>query len=158
MTVHRAGGMGNTENADIYFLCSGGWKSKVRALAGPPSLRRLQGPVPPASSSPWWPRRLGLRAPRCGLSSTPSSRGFAAGLVRVPDRLFSSRTLARGRRATLTLTAPAQTLGLLLFITVLPCALMFISHLLYKKHYKLDEDEYSRICGELAKRAEGVQA
>ena len=50
-----------------------------------------------------------------------------------------------------------QTLGLLLFITVLPCALMLISHLLYKKHYKLDEDEYSRICGKLAKRAEGVE-
>ena len=51
-----------------------------------------------------------------------------------------------------------QTLGLLLFITVLPCALMLISHLLYKKHYKLDEDEYSRICAELSKRAEGVEA
>ena len=34
---------------------------------------------------------------------------------------------------------------------------MLISHLLYKKHYKLDEDEYSRICGKLAKRAEGVE-
>lgn len=51
-----------------------------------------------------------------------------------------------------------QALGLLLCITVLPCALMLISHLLYKKHYKLDEIEYDRICAELAKRAEGVNA
>lgn len=50
MTVHRAGGMGNTENADIYFLCSGGWKSKVRALAGPPSLQRLRQVLPAPSS------------------------------------------------------------------------------------------------------------
>ena len=53
---------------------------------------------------------------------------------------------------------PSQTVGLLLFITILPCALMLISHLLYKKHYKLDEDEYTRICAELSKRTEGVEA
>ena len=53
---------------------------------------------------------------------------------------------------------PGQTVGLLLFITVLPCALMLIAHLLYKKHYKLDEDEYSRICAALSQRAEGVEA
>lgn len=51
MTVHRAGGMGNTENADIYFLCSGGWKSKIRALAGPPSLQRLRQVLPALPAS-----------------------------------------------------------------------------------------------------------
>lgn len=48
-----------------------------------------------------------------------------------------------------------QTLGLLLCITVLPFVLMFISYLLYKKHYKLDEDEYQRICAEITRRAGG---
>jgi melibiose permease/lactose/raffinose/galactose permease len=45
-----------------------------------------------------------------------------------------------------------QAVGLLLVMTVLPCALMFISYVLYKKRYKLDEDEYERICRELAVR------
>lgn len=51
-----------------------------------------------------------------------------------------------------------QTLGLLLCITVLPFVFMFTSYLLYKKHYKLDEDEYQRICTELTKRAGGAKA
>ena len=29
---------------------------------------------------------------------------------------------------------------------------MFVSFLIYKKNYKLDEAEYSRICGELEQR------
>ena len=75
----------------------------------------------------------------------------ASGVISEAEKLSSITAVLSG-------VQHGQTLGLLLFITVLPCALMFISHLLYKKHYKLDEDEYSRICGELAKRAEGVQA
>ena len=43
-----------------------------------------------------------------------------------------------------------QTLGLLLCMTVLPCALMLLSYFLYKKHYRLDEEEYQKICDELA--------
>ncbi|MDO4815523.1 MAG: MFS transporter [Bacillota bacterium] len=47
-----------------------------------------------------------------------------------------------------------QVLGLLLCMAILPCALMVISYLLYKKHYILDEDEYARICKEIeAKKA-----
>ena len=46
----------------------------------------------------------------------------------------------------------AQKLGLLLCITVVPFIFMFVSYILYKKHYKLDEDEYTRICGELQAR------
>ena len=45
-----------------------------------------------------------------------------------------------------------QANGLLLCMTVLPCALMLISYVLYKKHYRLDEPEYDRICAELAAR------
>lgn len=43
-----------------------------------------------------------------------------------------------------------QTTGLLLCMTVLPCALMLISYFLYKKKYTLDEEEYERICKQLA--------
>ena len=46
----------------------------------------------------------------------------------------------------------SQTTGLLLVMTVVPCALMFLSYVLYKKRYKLDEEEYDRICAELAAR------
>ena len=45
-----------------------------------------------------------------------------------------------------------QSLGLLLVMTVLPCALMFVSYVLYKRRYKLDEAEYARICAELERR------
>lgn len=48
-----------------------------------------------------------------------------------------------------------QTSGLLLCMTVVPFALMLASYLLYLRKYKLDEEEYKRICGELeARRAE----
>lgn len=45
-----------------------------------------------------------------------------------------------------------QSLGLLLCMTILPCALMLISNFLYQKKYKLDETEYARICQELEQR------
>ena len=45
-----------------------------------------------------------------------------------------------------------QSLGLLLVMTVLPCLLMFLSFLLYQRKYKLDEEEYARICMELAEK------
>lgn len=48
--------------------------------------------------------------------------------------------------------APGQTLALLLFMAIIPCVLMLTSYVLYKKHYKLDEDEYTRICAELEAR------
>lgn len=44
-----------------------------------------------------------------------------------------------------------QSTGLLITMTAVPCALMLISYLLYKKKYKLDEEEYDRICAELQK-------
>jgi melibiose permease/lactose/raffinose/galactose permease len=45
-----------------------------------------------------------------------------------------------------------QSVGLLLVMTVLPCALMFASYVLYQRRYKLDEAEYDRICAELEER------
>lgn len=44
-----------------------------------------------------------------------------------------------------------QSTGLLITMTAVPCVLMLISYLLYKKKYKLDEEEYDRICAELQK-------
>ncbi len=51
-----------------------------------------------------------------------------------------------------------QTLGLMIVMTVLPCVLMFISYILYKKHYKLDEAEYDRICEEIAAKKAAKEA
>ena len=45
-----------------------------------------------------------------------------------------------------------QSLGLLVVMTVLPCVLMFLSYILYKRRYTLDEAEYDRICAELEAR------
>lgn len=44
-----------------------------------------------------------------------------------------------------------QTIALLLMMTILPCLLMYVAYRLYQKHYKLDENEYARICQELNK-------
>ena len=46
----------------------------------------------------------------------------------------------------------SQSLGLLLVMTVIPAVLMFLTYVLYLRHYKLDEPEYDRICSELRKR------
>ena len=45
-----------------------------------------------------------------------------------------------------------QTSGLMLVMTVLPCVLMLLSYLLYKKRYQLDEARYDEICRELSAR------
>ncbi|MBD5460860.1 MAG: hypothetical protein HDR26_07990 [Lachnospiraceae bacterium] len=47
-----------------------------------------------------------------------------------------------------------QSTGLLITMTLLPWALMLISYFLYQKKYKLDEEEYDRICAELKTKAE----
>lgn len=51
--------------------------------------------------------------------------------------------------AKLSSVTTGETVGLLFFISLVPLALMFISYVLYKKKYKLDEAEYDRICKEL---------
>ena len=52
-----------------------------------------------------------------------------------------------------------QSAGLLIAMTLLPWLLMFLSYILYKKHYKLDEEEYERICGEIeSRRRAGAEA
>lgn len=51
----------------------------------------------------------------------------------------------------LTNVTSQQTMGLMVFMSIVPCILLLISYVLYKKHYKLDEEEYERICKELGK-------
>ena len=46
----------------------------------------------------------------------------------------------------------SQALGLLIVMTVVPAVLMIISHLIYRKRYILDEEEYDRICKEIESR------
>lgn len=72
-------------------------------------------------------------------------RAAASGTISEADKLSSvSQVLSE--------VSSGQTSGLLICVTVLPFVLMLISYLLYQKHYKLDEDEYKRICEELDRR------
>ncbi|MCI1722049.1 MAG: glycoside-pentoside-hexuronide (GPH):cation symporter [Lachnospiraceae bacterium] len=49
-------------------------------------------------------------------------------------------------------TSSGQSLALLVCMTLLSAALMLISYLLYRKHYVLDEETYSRICRKLEEK------
>ncbi len=69
----------------------------------------------------------------------------SAGLITEAEKLSSIGEILSGVQSW-------QTIGLYLCMTVLPCLFMLSSHLLYQKHYKLDEPEYDRICRELAQR------
>ena len=53
--------------------------------------------------------------------------------------------------------AKVERKGLLLVMTILPFILLFLSYILYKKHYILDEPEYDRICRELEARKAGAK-
>ena len=63
----------------------------------------------------------------------------AAGLITEAEKLASIQEVVGSVQA-------GQSLGLLIFMTIIPCALMLISNYLYQKKYKLDEAEYERIC------------
>ncbi|MBP5601693.1 MAG: MFS transporter [Treponema sp.] len=45
-----------------------------------------------------------------------------------------------------------QSIGMLLFMVIVPFVLLLISYLLYKRFYKLDEEKYAQIVSELEKR------
>ncbi len=72
--------------------------------------------------------------------------------------MISSEQKADAITILLTGVHSGQTIGLMIVMTVLPCLLMFLSYILYKKHYKLDEDEYERICAEIADRKAAKEA
>ena len=63
----------------------------------------------------------------------------AAGLITEAEKLTAIKAVVGSVEA-------GQSLGLLIFMTVIPCALMLISNYLYQKKYALDEVEYERIC------------
>ena len=69
----------------------------------------------------------------------------AAGTISTDEKLAEINAVIKG-------VNPEQTWGLLLCMTIIPCALMLISNVLYQKKYKLDEAEYERICAELEAR------
>ena len=69
----------------------------------------------------------------------------AAGHIDEAEKLSQISTLLQS-------VSHGQSLGLLLVMTILPCALLVLSYVLYLRHYKLDEPEYDRICAELKER------
>lgn len=73
----------------------------------------------------------------------------ASGLITEADKLANIEGVLAGVQGN-------QSLGLLLCMIVVPFVLMFISYLLYRKHYILDEAEYDRICREIAARKQAV--
>lgn len=66
-------------------------------------------------------------------------------LAEISDVIFGT---AKGSGAGV---SAGQSAGLLMAMTVAPCALMLLSYLMYKKKYKLDEEEYGKICESLQK-------
>ena len=66
----------------------------------------------------------------------------ALGTISEVEKLASIQSVIAGVES-------SQSIGLLICMTILPCAFMLISNMLYQKNYKLDEEEYDRICKEL---------
>ena len=73
----------------------------------------------------------------------------ASGLISEAEKLSSIEGVIAGIQGN-------QSGGLLLCMVVIPFVLMFISYLLYRKHYILDEEEYDRICRVIAQRKQAV--
>ena len=66
------------------------------------------------------------------------------------NQITEAETLSR-IESILSSTEKTQTFGLLLVMSLVPFLFMLGAHFLYQKHYKLDEEEYERICRELRK-------
>lgn len=73
----------------------------------------------------------------------------ASGLISEAEKLTGIEQVLTGVQAD-------QSTGLLLCMIAVPFVLMFISYLLYRKHYILDEEEYDRICREIDARKRAV--
>ena len=72
----------------------------------------------------------------------------AGGLIPEAEKLSGIEAIIAGVQGN-------QSNGLLLCMVLVPFVLMFISYLLYRKHYILDEEEYDRICRVIAERKAG---
>ncbi len=79
-------------------------------------------------------------------AATEQDTGIAAGAPAGQDTGIAANVPADGQMSGVT---ARQSTGLLITMTAAPCALMLLSYILYKKKYRLDEEEYDRICGEL---------
>ena len=66
--------------------------------------------------------------------------------------IISSEEKSAAIEQLLTSVQPGQINSMMIVMTVAPCLLMFISYLLYKKHYTLDEPEYDEICRQIEAR------
>lgn len=73
----------------------------------------------------------------------------ASGLITEAEKLSSIEAVIAGIQGN-------QSEGLLLCMVVIPFVLMFITYLLYRKHYILDEEEYDRICKVIEARKQSV--
>ena len=73
----------------------------------------------------------------------------ARNLITEQDKISSIGSVING-------IEPGKPLALLICMVVIPCVLMLLSYVLYKNHYKLDEEEYERICGELDARKQNA--
>ena len=78
----------------------------------------------------------------------------AQGLITEEQKLSYISGVIFGTTEGNTGVSRGQSLGLLIAMTVLPCVLMLVSYFLYQRKYKLDEEEYERICDELKKKRE----
>ncbi len=78
----------------------------------------------------------------------------AQGLITEEQKLSYISGVIFGTAEGNTGVSRGQSLGLLIAMTVLPCVLMLVSYFLYQRKYKLDEEEYERICDELKKKRE----
>lgn len=67
------------------------------------------------------------------------------GLVAEAEKLSQINGILRGVHSW-------QTVGLMVVMSVVPCILLYASHVLYQKHYILDEQEYARIVEALEER------
>ena len=88
---------------------------------------------------------LALRVTACTNQISQLEIDTSAGLITEAQKLTAIDGVLAGVQSW-------QAHGLLLVITLLPFALMLLSYLIYRKHYKLDEGEYDRICVELSQR------
>lgn len=69
----------------------------------------------------------------------------ASGLLSESDKLAQIGQVLSG-------VQNSQSTGLLVTMVIAPFVLMFLSYILYKKHYILDEEEYDRICKAIQER------
>jgi len=85
----------------------------------------------------------------CSVSTGSGTNGISSLEQQANQNLITAEEKGAQITELLSGVQHGQSLGLLLVMTVLPFVLMLASYLLYQKRYKLDEEEYARICAEI---------